>query len=40
MLVARKVAKEQGLDGRDGAQSIYHLHLYVMGGHQMQWPPG
>ncbi|XP_026470101.1 histidine triad nucleotide-binding protein 1 [Ctenocephalides felis] len=49
MLVARKVAKEQGLDngfrlvvndGRDGAQSIYHLHLHVMGGRQMQWPPG
>lgn len=27
-------------DGRDGAQSVYHLHLHVMGGRQMQWPPG
>ncbi|XP_050689755.1 adenosine 5'-monophosphoramidase HINT2-like [Eriocheir sinensis] len=49
MLVARKVAKEQGLNngfrlvvnnGRDGAQSVYHLHIHVLGGRQMQWPPG
>lgn len=49
MIVARKVAKEQGLDngfrlvindGKDGAQSVYHLHLHVLGGRQLQWPPG
>nr|XP_045608763.1 adenosine 5'-monophosphoramidase HINT1-like [Procambarus clarkii] len=49
MIVARKVAKEQGLDkgfrlvvnnGQHGAQSVYHLHLHVMGGRQMHWPPG
>ncbi|KAK8378028.1 hypothetical protein O3P69_018752 [Scylla paramamosain] len=49
MLVARRVAKEQGLDkgfrlvvnnGQEGAQSVYHLHLHVLGGRQMQWPPG
>jgi histidine triad (HIT) family protein len=27
-------------DGVDGAQSVYHLHLHVMGGRQMKWPPG
>ncbi|KAI5640416.1 HIT domain-containing protein [Phthorimaea operculella] len=27
-------------NGRDGAQSVYHLHLHVMGGRQMGWPPG
>jgi histidine triad (HIT) family protein len=27
-------------DGVDGAQSVYHLHLHVVGGRQMQWPPG
>jgi histidine triad (HIT) family protein len=27
-------------DGKDGAQSVYHLHLHVMGGRQMAWPPG
>jgi histidine triad (HIT) family protein len=27
-------------DGVDGAQSVYHLHLHVLGGRQMNWPPG
>jgi len=49
MLVARKVAVKVGLnkgfrlvvnDGRDGAQSVFHLHLHVLGGRQMEWPPG
>ena len=49
MLVARKVAAQIGLakgfrvvvnDGPDGAQSVYHIHLHVMGGRQMSWPPG
>ncbi|KAH3870094.1 adenosine 5'-monophosphoramidase HINT1-like [Dreissena polymorpha] len=49
LLVAKKVAKEQGLDngyrvvmnnGADGAQSVFHIHLHVMGGRQMEWPPG
>ncbi|XP_065841937.1 adenosine 5'-monophosphoramidase HINT1-like [Oscarella lobularis] len=46
---ARKIAEERKLekgyrviinDGPDGAQSVYHLHLHVMGGRQMSWPPG
>lgn len=49
MLVASKVAQEQKLDsgfrlivnnGKDGAQSVYHLHLHVLGGRQLLWPPG
>merc|ERR1712179_575871 len=49
LLVAKKVAKEQGLakgyrlvinNGVEGAQSVYHLHIHVMGGRQMNWPPG
>ncbi|OWF47324.1 histidine triad nucleotide-binding protein 1-like [Mizuhopecten yessoensis] len=49
LLVAKKVAKEQGLadgyrmvinNGKDGAQSVFHLHIHVMGGRQMGWPPG
>ncbi|XP_051157293.1 adenosine 5'-monophosphoramidase HINT1 [Leptopilina boulardi] len=49
MNVARKVAAKEGLedgfrlvinDGKNGAQSVYHLHLHVLGGRQMQWPPG
>ncbi|XP_014474288.1 PREDICTED: histidine triad nucleotide-binding protein 1 [Dinoponera quadriceps] len=49
MIVARKVARQEGLkngfrlvinDGKHGAQSVFHLHLHVLGGRQMQWPPG
>ena len=27
-------------DGKDGAQSVPHLHIHVIGGRQMSWPPG
>ena len=27
-------------DGVEGAQSVYHLHVHVIGGRQMAWPPG
>ncbi|CAH8599952.1 unnamed protein product [Schistosoma mattheei] len=49
MLVCSQVAQKEGLtsgyrvvvnNGPDGAQSVYHLHLHVLGGRQMQWPPG
>uniref|UniRef100_A0A023FE00 Putative zinc-binding protein of the histidine triad hit family n=1 Tax=Amblyomma cajennense TaxID=34607 RepID=A0A023FE00_AMBCJ len=49
MYVAQLVAKEQKLDkgfrvvvndGPQGCQSVYHVHLHVMGGRQMNWPPG
>ena len=26
--------------GPDGGQSVDHLHLHVLGGRQMTWPPG
>uniref|UniRef100_A0A914W366 HIT domain-containing protein n=1 Tax=Plectus sambesii TaxID=2011161 RepID=A0A914W366_9BILA len=49
MLTAAKVAKELGLkdgyrlvvnNGKDGCQSVYHLHVHVLGGRQLSWPPG
>ncbi|KAF2354861.1 Histidine triad (HIT) protein [Trinorchestia longiramus] len=50
LTAARKVAAEQGLaedgyrvvinNGKNGAQSVFHLHLHVLGGRQMSWPPG
>lgn len=27
-------------NGKHGAQSIYHLHIHVLGGRQLSWPPG
>ena len=24
----------------DGGQTVLHIHLHVMGGRQMEWPPG
>uniref|UniRef100_A0A383W1V9 HIT domain-containing protein n=1 Tax=Tetradesmus obliquus TaxID=3088 RepID=A0A383W1V9_TETOB len=49
MYVAQLVAKQEGLlpgfrvvinDGPEGCQSVYHLHLHIMGGRQLTWPPG
>lgn len=49
LIVGKKVAAQLGLDdgfrvvvndGKDGAQSVYHLHLHFLGGRQMRWPPG
>jgi len=48
--LARKAAKQEGI-ARDGfrivinthpggSQSVYHLHMHVLGGRQMTWPPG
>jgi len=27
-------------DGEQGSQAVYHIHIHVVGGRQMQWPPG
>jgi histidine triad (HIT) family protein len=50
LLVAKKLAAEQGLaeDGyrlvincnTNGGQTVYHLHLHLLGGRQFKWPPG
>ena len=46
--VAVKVAKADGRDnfrlavncGAGAGQSIFHLHLHVIGGRALAWPPG
>ena len=47
--VAAAIARDERLDGgwrlvtnvgRDGGQSVDHLHLHVLGGRPMTWPPG
>lgn len=49
LLTAKRVAQQAGLDngyrvvinnGSDGGQTVYHLHLHILGGRQMKWPPG
>lgn len=47
---ARKVAEAKGIadngyrcvinNGGDAGQSVFHLHLHVIGGRSMSWPPG
>jgi histidine triad (HIT) family protein len=48
--VAARVANEQGLSdsgyrtivntGAGAGQSVFHLHLHVIGGRSLNWPPG
>ena len=26
--------------GEDGGQTVYHLHIHLLGGRALQWPPG
>jgi histidine triad (HIT) family protein len=48
LLTARQVAGEQGLEnfrlvinnGRGAGQSVFHLHIHVLGGRRFNWPPG
>lgn len=48
--VARQLATELGFAEKgyrlvfncnaDGGQSVYHIHLHLIGGRSMHWPPG
>ncbi len=47
--VASSLARKLGLDdgyrlvvncGRDGGQTVHHLHVHLLGGRSLGWPPG
>lgn len=49
LLVAKQVASEAGLkngyrlvinNGEDGGQTVFHLHVHILGGRSLDWPPG
>ncbi|KKI99617.1 histidine triad nucleotide-binding protein [Prochlorothrix hollandica] len=49
LLKAKAVAEQLGLDqgfrvvinnGDDGGQTVFHLHLHILGGRFLAWPPG
>lgn len=50
MVKAREIAAQEGLAekgyrlvincGENGGQTVYHLHLHILGGRAFQWPPG
>ena len=50
VLTANRIADQLGIADRgyrllfacreEGGQSVYHIHLHLLGGRQMKWPPG
>ncbi len=50
MLTAAKIAGSRNLDksgyrlvinnGIDAGQTVFHLHIHILGGRAMEWPPG
>ncbi len=50
LVTTKRLAKEEGLAdngyrlvmncNQDGGQTVYHIHLHILGGRAMTWPPG
>jgi histidine triad (HIT) family protein len=50
LLTARQIAAAEGLlesgfrvvvnNGRDGGETVPHLHVHLLGGRPLSWPPG
>ena len=50
LLVARDIAATEGIDasgyrtvintGHDSGQTVHHVHVHLLGGRHMKWPPG
>ena len=49
-LMAAQIARDEGIaetgyrtvinTGRDAGQSVQHIHLHLLGGRRLSWPPG
>lgn len=50
LIVAAEIARKEGIDktgyrlvinhGKDAGESVPHLHVHLLGGRSMAWPPG
>jgi histidine triad (HIT) family protein len=50
LLAATEIARNEGISEKgyrlvinckeDGGQLVYHIHIHLLGGRQMHWPPG
>lgn len=50
LLAASKIAKQEGIaesgyrvvinNGPDSGQEVYHIHIHLLGGRKLGWPPG
>ncbi len=48
LLVSNKIAEKEGLDnfrlvvnnGAGASQTVFHLHVHILGGRGFSWPPG
>ena len=50
LLAAQKISEIEEIDesgfrtifntNEDGGQTVYHIHMHIMGGRKMTWPPG
>ena len=50
LTIAAAIARQEGIDstgyrlvinkGRDAGESVPHLHVHLLGGRALQWPPG
>ena len=50
VMAAKRIARERGIQesgyrvvincNKDGGQAVWHLHLHLLGGRPMHWPPG
>lgn len=49
-LMVKHIAKQEGIEergfrtvincNRDAGQTVYHIHLHLLGGRELGWPPG